>query len=84
MSDSADLKNLSKQAGLSGLPVNSLFGVDRYFNLLRDSFKINSLSDIRLPYVIITDKNGYIQFTSTGYRIGLGEQILKLLTTVDI
>jgi uncharacterized protein YegP (UPF0339 family) len=39
----------------------------------------NSLSDINYPFIIYADKNGRILFKSEGYRIGIGEQILKAI-----
>ena len=60
-----------------GLPLNSFFATDDQQNALKKSFGSISSSEIRLPYVAMTDKNGNILFTSSGYRIGIGEQILK-------
>jgi hypothetical protein len=32
---------------------------------------------INYPYIVFIDKEGNILFSSEGYRIGIGEQILK-------
>jgi transglutaminase-like putative cysteine protease len=60
-----------------GLPVNSSFGTDKQMMVLKDFAKINLVADIKLPLVLTTDSEGNILFVSTGYRIGIGEQILK-------
>jgi len=41
--------------------------------------RLNQPSDLNLPVTIVADKDGNILFLSTGYRIGIGEQILKYL-----
>ncbi len=35
--------------------------------------------EIKLPFVAVSDKNGNIVYTSSGYKIGIGEQILKYI-----
>jgi len=62
---------------LNGLPDRSLFGSDSRSELLRFACGNTSSSDIRLPCTILIDKAGNIVFRSEGYRIGIGEQILK-------
>jgi len=66
-----------KSEGLLGLPSNCLFGIDSNFGALDNILKNKPLSNIRLPHIVMADKDGNIMFTSTGYRIGIGEQILK-------
>lgn len=67
-----------KPEELKGLPTNSWFSTDNLLGVLKKTLETtNSLSDIQLPYVLMSDKNGNILFTSSGYRIGIGEQILK-------
>jgi len=62
---------------LKDLPHNSLFGTDAGSEILT-SVSVNSpASDIRLPFIILVDKTGNIIFRSEGYKIGIGEQILK-------
>lgn len=60
-----------------GLPGNSIFGIDNQFEYLKRSFKFKSSEDIVLPVVIMADKSGNVFFISSGYRIGIGEQLLK-------
>jgi hypothetical protein len=62
---------------LKGLPSNSLFGNDINLEFLGSSTDITALPDEKLPFVVVTDKEGNIFYKSAGYRIGIGEQILK-------
>ena len=64
---------------IKGLPINTFFSNDNQMAVLKNSLKINPLPDLILPFVVIADKDGNILFTSTGYRIGIGEQILKYI-----
>jgi transglutaminase-like putative cysteine protease len=62
---------------LSGLPVKSLIGKDQGLKILNSLLTTDTLKDARLPYVILINNKGNIIFRSEGYRIGIGEQILK-------
>jgi hypothetical protein len=62
---------------VKGLPANTSFGIDNQMSVLKNSLKINLPPELNLPVVLITDRDGNILFISTGYRIGIGEQILK-------
>jgi len=62
---------------IKGLPDNSVFGTDNQIAVLKNSLVISPFPDVRLPFVLFSDKEGNILFTSAGYRIGIGEQILK-------
>ena len=64
---------------IKGLPANSSFGSDNNLTLLRKSFNLNLPPETALPVVLISDKDGNIVFLSTGYRVGIGEQILKYM-----
>jgi hypothetical protein len=44
---------------------------------LRERFKEAKISGLRKPYVVMADKYGNILYSSSGYRIGVGEQILR-------
>jgi hypothetical protein len=44
---------------------------------LKNSVRLNLPQEMNLPVVAMTDKEGNIFFISAGYRIGIGEQILK-------
>ena len=60
---------------LKTLPFNLLCGHDNPVS----NTAISSLdpTGIRLPFVVLTDKTGNILYSSSGYRIGVGEQILR-------
>ena len=62
---------------IKGLPSNSLFGTDDNLSLLKNSLNLPSETD--LPVVLVSDKDGNVVFISTGYRIGIGEQLLKYI-----
>jgi Transglutaminase-like enzymes, putative cysteine proteases len=62
---------------VKGLPANTSFGIDNQMSVLKNSLKLNLPPELNLPVVLITDRDGNILFISTGYRIGIGEQILK-------
>jgi transglutaminase-like putative cysteine protease len=66
-----------KPEELKGLPANSLFGVDDQMGGLKNISGCTAASDVSLPYILLVDKSSNILFTSQGYRIGIGEQILK-------
>ena len=67
----------SHPSALKGLPANSLFGNDIELEFLSRTMDIKTPADESLPFVLVSDRNGNIVFTSAGYRIGIGEQILK-------
>ena len=60
-----------------GLPANSSFAIDKQMTFLKNS--INLQTELNLPVVIVSDKDGNVFFISTGYKIGIGEQILKYI-----
>jgi transglutaminase-like putative cysteine protease len=74
-STSPDLQ--PQQSG--ALPINSSYCTDDKLSILRTSVSFIQQPEISLPVVIVTDSNGNISFISTGYRIGIGEQILKYI-----
>jgi transglutaminase-like putative cysteine protease len=69
--------DLLKNEEIKRLPVNSFFGTDINFAQLRNISSKNIQPDIDLPYVIIADRSNNILYKSSGYSIGIGEQILK-------
>jgi transglutaminase-like putative cysteine protease len=76
----SDADNISlKPDKLTGLPAKSYFSTDKQMNAFKNALKIVPEPEGSLPYVIVIDKNGNIIFSSAGYRIGIGEQIIKLL-----
>jgi hypothetical protein len=66
-------------SSLKGLPANSTFAVDNEMNFLKKYVKFNYAVEINPPVVVVSDGQGNIVFSSMGYRIGIGEQILKAL-----
>ena len=60
-----------------GLPANSYFSEDINLELLNATFSDKNLPEEKLPLIIVVDNKGNIVYTSVGYRIGIGEQILK-------
>jgi hypothetical protein len=64
-----------KNEELKSMPSNLLCGYDN--TLLHSIFMSCDPAGVRLPFVIMANKNGNILYNSSGYRIGIGEQILK-------
>ena len=60
---------------LKSMPSNILSGHDN--RILPGVFNSSETCEIRLPYVVMADKNGKILYSSSGYSIGIGEQILR-------
>lgn len=65
------------------LPAKMESGIDQNGNIL------NAISTIygaglkdKLPLVLFCDRNGNIYLFSSGYKIGMGEQLLKVISTV--
>jgi len=77
LSNQSEASNNFNLESIKGLPANSLFSVDIDSKILKEITKSDSLSDIHFPFLVLTDKNGNIILKSEGYRIGIGEQILK-------
>jgi hypothetical protein len=71
--------NTINSENTKGLPENTSFFIDNQLSVLKNSLRLNKPADMILPVVIVTDRSGKIYFISTGYRIGIGEQILKYL-----
>jgi hypothetical protein len=64
----------------NGLPSQSKFAWDTDKNVFTEVGKIMGRSDANdLPVVILLDKQGNVFYYSHGYRIGIGEQLLKKL-----
>ena len=74
---SASNEQVNPQQSLRGLPANTSFGLDNQLNIFRNSLKFNTEPELSLPLVVVANKDGNIMFVSSGYRIGIGEQILK-------
>jgi len=65
-----------------GLPANSIFAIDEDLRILK-SVKGDSFSSVQLPLVLYAGKDGRIYYMSEGYRIGIGEQILKTINKIE-
>jgi hypothetical protein len=77
LSDSLSKGNSFNPSSIRGLPANTSFGIDNKLILLREYIRLTLLPDADLPVIMVTDRNGAVFYISTGYRIGIGEQILK-------
>lgn len=77
LTEKAQSNAVGYQASLKGLPENSIFGADNNLELLGSAIDKSSLPDEKFPYVIMIDGRGNFLYKSQGYRIGIGEQILK-------
>lgn len=74
--DPAKVTDSFRPSTIKGLPENSIFAWDSGLSLL-SSFTVSGRSLSALPVVACTDKDGNIIYSSEGYIIGIGEQILK-------
>jgi transglutaminase-like putative cysteine protease len=74
-STSAD-KNFSREH-YSSLPDNSIFATDQESELLKATLTNCNPSELQYPYLIVANSKGEIIYRSEGYRIGIGEQIIK-------
>lgn len=62
------------------LPKTITYGVDKggeVSNMLKQSLELNNMAD--LPVFVVADTFGRVVFVSQGYRIGLGEQMMKVI-----
>ncbi len=67
------------QADKSGLPTNTYFAVD-YNNQIQDKIIKTISLKIDYPITLLFSNAGYLLFHSTGYRIGIGEMLLKTIS----
>jgi len=80
----------AEKAGQAGvmktyqLPVKMQIGIDKNGNILEAISAIygTGLKD-KLPLVLFCDESGNIYLFSSGYKIGIGEQLLKVISTVQ-
>jgi transglutaminase-like putative cysteine protease len=79
LSDTIQKGDQFRSENIKGLPVNTSFGIDNNMTVLKNYVKLDLPPEKNLPFVLVTDKDGKILYISTGYRIGIGEQILKYL-----
>ena len=76
LSDSKESMSAINSETMKGLPENSFFGVDGKFGLLSE-IKLANYAILSYPYILLADKDGNVTYSSSGYRIGIGEQIIK-------
>lgn len=75
-------KNISgfKKEVFQGLPNQSQFFIDYNESLLKEISKQKALFlENDLPVIILGDSNGNLTYFSKGYKIGVGEQLVKNL-----
>ncbi|MFN8239493.1 MAG: transglutaminase domain-containing protein [Bacteroidales bacterium] len=65
------------KAELTGLPSNSKYLPDPNLDMLASFCGGLSCSTAQLPLVIVANPKGEVIYRSQGYRIGIGEQILR-------
>ncbi len=66
------------------LPVKSVTGIDRNNQILHAVSAVygEGLKD-KLPLVLYCDETGNVYMFSSGYKIGVGEQLLKVISTLQ-
>ncbi|WP_321518941.1 transglutaminase-like domain-containing protein [uncultured Bacteroides sp.] len=66
------------------LPKNITFGIDKNGSVLRQvKDGVETLRQGELPVVIVSDTFNRVVFASQGYRIGLGEQLVKVIEQIQ-
>jgi hypothetical protein len=73
------LSNSGSVLHAEGMPGNSTYCADKGLEALQKYVSFKSPQPLNLPLVLVTDKEGNIILVSSGYRIGIGEQILKVV-----
>ena len=64
----------------SGIPSNCVFVFDKKMDLIKSIEKKNhKLILPQYPIILVVDKNGKYYYYSNGYKIGIGEQLVKTL-----
>lgn len=64
--------------GFKNLPSNTVFGIDDGSAIAKELVSRLGLSTVNdLPIVVFSNGGGEVTFASQGYRIGLGDQLLK-------
>jgi hypothetical protein len=79
MTSTSQSASTFKPGDIQGLPDKSLFSNDDQLKKLNSSLKMDQPVDIRMPFILVADKENLVVFTSTGYRIGIGDQLIKYL-----
>jgi hypothetical protein len=79
---SSDAGKLITQEMKKMLPARSFFADDIDSEIMKEVLKENSCSRNSLPLVVFINSKGEILFRSEGYRIGIGEQLLKQISSL--
>jgi hypothetical protein len=66
-----------KMEELKDLPERSYFGIDHDMEEFKKNISLEKDYGTSLPFIVQCDTEGHIIFVSTGYRIGIGETILR-------
>ncbi|HPB25299.1 MAG TPA: transglutaminase domain-containing protein [Bacteroidales bacterium] len=75
--------NVLNESTFQGLPTQSVFGVDKYGLLALAEKNLKSSFNNNYPVFVVVDKDGQILDFSCGYKIGRGEQLVKMLKHLD-
>lgn len=75
--DNASGGNSFNPSQYKGLPVNTIFAFDNDFELLASLFPSKDIKNVQFPVVFFANSNGEIIYLSEGYKIGIGDQIIK-------
>ncbi|MCW0481416.1 transglutaminase-like domain-containing protein [Gaoshiqia sediminis] len=76
----ADRQQLGAVLDSYRLPANQLRGFDPDDNLLHELMNLfGEEVKNKLPLVLLTDSDGNVYLFSSGYKIGIGEQLLKII-----
>ncbi|MBB3186785.1 transglutaminase-like domain-containing protein [Microbacter margulisiae] len=75
----------SNELATYALPANRLEGIDLSDHLVKAISAIyNQGSPANLPLVLLMDKAGQIYYFSAGYKIGIGEQLLRIEASMKL
>ncbi len=79
-----DRPQLGKVLDSYKLPSNRLQGFDKGNNIQAELMKLFG-DDVKnkLPLVLLTDPEGQVYLFSSGYKIGMGEQLLKMIPAMS-
>ena len=73
-----------RQENYGKLPKNIIYGVDSDGNIRRQIVQEMKLqSETQLPMFILADTFNRVMFSSQGYTIGLGEQLIKVINNLE-
>ncbi|MEI6062764.1 MAG: transglutaminase domain-containing protein, partial [Bacteroidota bacterium] len=72
-----------KTTNFPNLPSQTIFAFDKNAKLLTQIGSLRKKNSAgNLPLIVILDKNGNLIYYSEGYKIGIGEQIAKVIATL--